>query len=93
MPWTAGNYSFLWAKTLEFGYKHRLGTRLTKVNQIPLDVEEILNIEQYDFRQVNQAALNRKIQDQGDCGASWAFSTIGNEQNISEKVNKTRHVT
>jgi hypothetical protein len=77
LPWSAGNYSFLWGKTLDFGYRNKLGTRLPRDNQRPLDVEESLDVEEYDFREVNEAAKNRKIQDQGNCGASWAFSTLG----------------
>ncbi len=77
LPWTAANYSFFWGKTLDFGYKHKLGTRLSWHFQRPLDVEENLEINEYDFRVMNKAGKTRKIQDQGNCGASWAFSTIG----------------
>ena len=53
-------------KTLEFGYKHRLGTQFTPIRQTFLDVEEELDIKSYDFRQENEIAKNRKVRDQGN---------------------------
>ncbi len=80
MPWKTGNYSFFWGKTLNYGYKHRLGTKLPKREQRSLQLDDSPIFDFYDFRNehyiVNNPRKNR-IKDQGDCAASWAFSTIG----------------
>lgn len=88
LSWKADKYPKFWNKTLEFGYKHRLGTKLTPIRQTPLDVEDKLDIKSYDFRQVNEIAKRRKVRDQGNCGASWAFSTIGNIHIINAQSEK-----
>ncbi len=79
LPWKASNYSFFLNKPLEYGYKTRLGTKLPKRDQRSLDFEDEPQIKHYDFRDENYI-LKRKssfIRDQGNCAASWAFSTIG----------------
>jgi hypothetical protein len=56
-----------------------LGTKLPKRDQRSLDFEDEPQIKHYDFRDENYI-LKRKssfIRDQGNCAASWAFSTIG----------------
>ncbi|KFM62772.1 Tubulointerstitial nephritis antigen-like protein, partial [Stegodyphus mimosarum] len=76
--WKASNYSIFWGKTLNDGIKHRLGTfkpirptmEMTEIHQImkgPLPPT-------FDARQ-KWRNLITPIRDQGDCAASWAFST------------------
>ena len=87
MSWKAGNYSKFWGKTLEYGFKHRLGTKKDlKQEQKSLkfinhEKQNITIPEKYDFREdleVKAFLRKKPIRDQGDCAASWAFSTIGN---------------
>lgn len=78
-----------WGKTLEFGYKHRLGTRVVQKVQRPIIIDSEPIQEQYDFRQepFMEHIVRRPdyIRDQGDCAASWAFSALG----IRSKINNT----
>lgn len=76
--WRASNYSFFWGKTLEEGIRYRLGT--FKPSRPTMAMHEI-NIkkkgdlpESFDARH-QWPRLIHPIRDQGDCGASWAFST------------------
>ena len=82
----AGNYSQFWTKTLEYGYNHKLGTKLSKSKQVnPLELFETSESKKsipihYDYREdteVRDFLRSNPIRDQGECGASWAFSTIG----------------
>ncbi|XP_054724112.1 tubulointerstitial nephritis antigen-like [Uloborus diversus] len=76
--WQAGNYSFLWGKTLNDGIKHRLGT--FKPIRTTMEMTEIHQItngplpQTFDSRQ-KWRSLITPIRDQGDCASSWAFST------------------
>lgn len=77
--WRASNYSMFWGKTLEHGYKHRLGTKLPNREQRALVLDEKPIQESYDFRQepyMINSGRRDFIRDQGNCAASWAFSTI-----------------
>ncbi len=78
VTWQASNYSKFWAKTLEYGYKHRLGTQIPTKSQRPIFNDPMPTKESYDFRNEPYMQQNRKdyIRDQGECGASWAFSTV-----------------
>ena len=93
--WQAANYSQFWGKTLEYGFSHRLGTNLPEIKQKAMkqlnyfdDLFQIAEIPaQYDFRsdpEVKGYLRKNPIRDQGDCAASWAFSTIGTYQNIQK---------
>ena len=78
--WKASNYSMFWGKTLDYGYKHRLGTKIPNREQRALEVDDKPIKDFYDYRNepfmVNNPRKN-SIRDQGDCAASWAFSTLG----------------
>lgn len=84
--WKASNYSMFWGQTLDYGYNHRLGTRLPSRSQGPLEMEDELEIKSYDFRNQYEFAKNRRIQDQENCGASWAFSTV---DVLNDRLGKT----
>lgn len=78
--WQAGNYSMFWGKTLEYGYRHRLGTRVVRQTQRPIIIDPQPIQAEYDFRQepFMEEIVRRPdyIRDQGDCAASWAFSAL-----------------
>ena len=74
---------------MEYGFKHKLGTRLGDTKQKAMNPRTFFNLEtehknipeSYDFREdpeVKEYLRVNPIRDQGDCAASWAFSTIGN---------------
>lgn len=77
-----------WGKTLDYGYKNRLGTKIPNREQRALEVDDKPIKEFYDYRNepfmVNNPRKNN-IRDQGNCGASWAFSTLGNSFRILKK--------
>ena len=87
MSWKAGNNSIFWGKSIEYGFRHKLGTKLNKDYKTKYDSDfnnydyENDNIpDYYDFREdpnVNKYLKKNPIKDQGDCAASWAYSTIG----------------
>ncbi len=71
-----------WEKTLEYGYKYKLGTQLPVREQRPLFAEDKPAKISYDFRDEPYMRNRRDlIRDQGNCAASWAFSTIGKNRN------------
>ena len=94
--WRASNYSMFWGKTLAFGYKHRLGTKIPPLEQRPIQTDEKPLIEAYDFRKDpivvrKSSQFKEHIRDQGNCGASWAFSTVDVATDRAVKVhNGTR---
>jgi hypothetical protein len=74
-----------WGKTLDFGYKHRLGTKLPNREQRALVLDQKPIQTEYDFRNEPFMVNNGRrdlIRDQGNCAASWAFSTIGSLFNL-----------
>jgi hypothetical protein len=65
-----------------------LGTKLPSEKQKPMNPRDYFRLAEpnrsiplsYDFREdieVKDSIRKRPIRDQGDCAASWAFSTIG----------------
>lgn len=91
--WTAGNHSAFWGKTLEHGYKHRLGTQLP--NRVQRDYTNEANEkpikDSYDFRNepyIQNSQRKNSIRDQGDCAASWAFSTVDVATDRTAKVHE-----
>ncbi|CAH1775183.1 unnamed protein product [Owenia fusiformis] len=76
--WRAGNYSFLWGKTLGFGLKYRLGTFLPDSDVIHMTSLRVRVDERlpsaFDSRDEWEGSVSA-IRDQGNCGSSWAFST------------------
>ncbi|XP_071117981.1 uncharacterized peptidase C1-like protein F26E4.3 [Haliotis cracherodii] len=76
--WTASNHSVLWGMTLPDGVKYRLGTfpldsNVVRMTPLKVRLDEVLP-EAFDSRQKWGQLIN-PIRDQGNCGASWAFST------------------
>lgn len=77
--WRASNYSFMWGLTLADGIKYRLGTfypaeKVFRMQSLHPQQDESLP-EHFDARQ-KWPGMITGIQDQRDCGSSWAFSTI-----------------
>ncbi|VDM99317.1 unnamed protein product, partial [Thelazia callipaeda] len=75
--WTARNYSKFWGRTLKDGLRYRLGTLLPEesvqnMNEIIIKPRELPTT--FDARQ-KWPGLIHGIQDQGECGSSWAQST------------------
>lgn len=77
--WTAGNYTDFWGKTLKEVRLYRTGTLEPPggvVRQTEVDIELRENLPKtFDVRD-KWGNLIGGIQDQGDCGSSWAASTI-----------------
>lgn len=75
----AGNNSDFWGQTLEYGYKNKLGAKLPN-EEFRSEKAYYANITDffYDFRREPYFNARSAIRDQGECAASWAFSTVGN---------------
>lgn len=78
--WSASNYSQFWGMTLVEGRQYRLGTykpdELVKsMNPIKVNHDGRLP-ENFDAR-TKWPGWVHEIRDQGNCAASWAFSTTG----------------
>jgi len=73
--WTAGNYTYFWGQTMREGFNYRLGTFQPNDNAFhvdpPTSPEDIPGT--FDLRHEYTFLENY---DQGDCGASYAISTI-----------------
>jgi hypothetical protein len=82
LSWIAQNYTKFWGKAFDYGYKYKLGTKLSSNQQKPIiqfyDSQDIP--QTYNFLKdsdVREYLRENPIRDQGDCAASWAFSTVG----------------
>lgn len=78
LGWQASNYSKFWGMTLQEGRQYRLGTHKPDVlvmdmNPIKIQYEGRLP-ESFDAR-VRWPGWVHDVRDQGNCAASWAFST------------------
>lgn len=76
--WRASNYSQLWGQTLDHGIRYRLGTFLLDEKaqkMFPKKVPERAMPDFFDARNKWRGKLH-PIQDQGNCGSSWAHSSI-----------------
>ncbi|KAJ8306502.1 hypothetical protein KUTeg_017047 [Tegillarca granosa] len=76
--WRASNYSQFWGLTLNEGKRYRLGT-MPPDNQvmrmIPVQMDMVREPpKSFDSRQKWPNYVH-PVRDQGNCGASWAFST------------------
>ena len=68
--------------TLDEGVHYRLGTKrpmqpVKQMTSLRVHVNEVLPVR-FDGRE-EWGDLVHPVMDQGNCGASWAFSTTGNE--------------
>jgi hypothetical protein len=76
LSWRAENYSDFYGKTLDHGYKHKLGVKLAHKRQRDIFFEEDNDsLADYDFR--TKQYFSSKIKNQEMCGASWAYSMAG----------------
>ncbi|XP_052256555.1 uncharacterized peptidase C1-like protein F26E4.3 [Dreissena polymorpha] len=76
--WQASNYSQFWGLTLEEGRRYRLGTNKPDEPVINMSNIEVLNDKslprEFDSRKKWPGWVHG-VRDQGNCAASWAFST------------------
>ncbi len=76
LSWKAENYSDFYGKTLDQGYKHKLGVKLSYKRQRDIYFEEDNDsLPDFDFR--TKEYFSGKIKNQENCGASWAYSMAG----------------
>lgn len=78
--WRAGNYSKFWGMTLDEGLRYRLGTqppsRIVKnMNEIQMNMDDSKPLPHYFNAAENWPGKIHEPLDQGNCAASWAFST------------------
>ncbi|XP_021362216.1 uncharacterized peptidase C1-like protein F26E4.3 isoform X2 [Mizuhopecten yessoensis] len=77
--WRADNYSAFWGMTLDEGVRYRLGTippdmAVRKMKPVRVQIDPDLP-DEFDSRERWQGRIH-PVRDQGNCGASWAFSTV-----------------
>ncbi|XP_072498596.1 tubulointerstitial nephritis antigen isoform X1 [Notamacropus eugenii] len=78
--WTAHNYSQFWGKTLEEGYKVRLGTlppspTLLSMNEVTATLPSKIDLPEFFISSYKWPGWIHDPLDQKNCAASWAFST------------------
>lgn len=74
--WKAYNYSEFWGKTLDYGLTRKLGTILKQKKTKSL-IHDHQSMEPFDFRKsLSNSSRVFSVQNQANCGASFAFSTL-----------------
>nr|XP_032826307.1 tubulointerstitial nephritis antigen-like [Petromyzon marinus] len=96
--WTASNYTSFWGMSLEDGMSTRLGTAqpdpavlaMTSVH-VPMRDGDFLP-DEFDSR-VRWPGLIHAPEDQGNCAASWAFSTaaVASDRLSIQTLGRVRH--
>uniref|UniRef100_W5L5K0 Tubulointerstitial nephritis antigen like 1 n=1 Tax=Astyanax mexicanus TaxID=7994 RepID=W5L5K0_ASTMX len=78
--WRASNYSQFWGMTLDEGLRYRLGTRrpsraIMSMNEIQMNMDHNEHLPSYFNAAEKWPGKIHEPLDQGNCAASWAFST------------------
>ncbi|XP_062889964.1 tubulointerstitial nephritis antigen-like [Mobula hypostoma] len=78
--WKASNYSQFWGMTLDEGIQYRLGTRrpsstVLNMNKLNMDMDSNGVLPKHFNAADKWPGLIHQPMDQGNCAASWAFST------------------
>ncbi|XP_015203963.1 tubulointerstitial nephritis antigen-like [Lepisosteus oculatus] len=78
--WHAGNYSQFWGMTLDEGIRYRLGTQLPSrsilsMNELKMNMDSSERLPPYFRAEEKWPGKIHEPLDQGNCAASWAFST------------------
>ncbi|KAK1156810.1 tubulointerstitial nephritis antigen-like [Acipenser oxyrinchus oxyrinchus] len=77
--WRAGNYSQFWGMSLDEGIRYRLGTNkpsrtVRNMNEIKTNLENVFLPYYFNAADKWPGKIHEPL-DQGNCAASWAFST------------------
>ncbi|XP_051527226.1 tubulointerstitial nephritis antigen-like [Myxocyprinus asiaticus] len=80
LGWRAANYSQFWGMTLDEGLRHRLGTQrpsrtVMNMNEIQMNMNGNDHLPSYFNAADKWPGKIHEPLDQGNCNASWAFST------------------
>ncbi|GCB76875.1 hypothetical protein scyTo_0021043 [Scyliorhinus torazame] len=80
--WRASNYSQFWGLTLDEGIRYRLGTRrpsttVLNMNELNMNMDSNDLLPRYFNAEEKWPGMIHEPMDQGNCAASWAFSTAG----------------
>ncbi|XP_041068037.1 tubulointerstitial nephritis antigen-like [Carcharodon carcharias] len=78
--WRASNYSQFWGLTLDEGIRYRLGTRrpsttVMNMNELNMKMDSNDLLPRYFNAADKWPGMIHEPMDQGNCAASWAFST------------------
>ncbi|XP_059810269.1 tubulointerstitial nephritis antigen-like [Hypanus sabinus] len=78
--WEASNYSQFWGMTLDEGIRYRLGTRrpsstVLNMNKLSMDMDSNDVLPKHFNAADKWPGMIHQPMDQGNCAASWAFST------------------
>ncbi|XP_069752014.1 tubulointerstitial nephritis antigen-like isoform X2 [Narcine bancroftii] len=78
--WKAANYSQFWGMSLDQGIQHRLGTQrpphtVLKTNELKVIMDRNEIMPKYFNAAEKWPGMIHQPLDQGNCAASWAFST------------------